>query len=84
MSEPERRQSASQDNTGQLRKGLSPQQIATLDTMHAFGWELKFVRRKLFQPPIPVVFDRKRERFAVVEVDGNINESPGFRIRPTS
>ena len=84
MSEPERRQSASQDSTEQLRNGLSPQQIATLDTMHVFGWELKFVRRKLFQPPIPVVFDRKRERFAVVEGDGNINESPGFSIRPTS
>ncbi len=83
MFEPERRQNASQANTQELRKGLSLQQIATLDTMDAFGWELKFVRRKLFQPPMPVVFDRKRERFAVVEMDGTINESPGFRIRPT-
>ncbi len=83
MPESERRQSANQVDTEQLRKGLSQQQNATLDTMHAFGWELKFVRRKLFQPPIPVVFDRKRERLAVVEVDGNINESPGFQIRQT-
>lgn len=83
MSGPEKRQPANQEDAETLRAGLSPQQVATLDTMKAFGWELRFVRRKLFQPPIPVVFDRRRERFAVVEIDGNINESPGFRIRET-
>jgi hypothetical protein len=65
----------------QLRKGLTSQQLATLETMQQFGWVLQFVRRPLFQPPIPVVFDRKRERYAVVEADGTINENPGFRIR---
>lgn len=81
MYEREKRQRVDEASREELRSGLSPQQIATLDSMHAFGWELRFVRRKLFQPPIPVVFDRKRERFAVVEVDGSINSALGFQIR---
>jgi len=28
-----------------------------------------------------VVFDRGRQRYAVIEEDGSINEDPGFKIR---
>ena len=41
----------------------------------------EFVRRKPFQPPIAVVFDGDRKKFAVLEVDGSLNESPTFEIR---
>ena len=77
----ERRQRVEDATLEELRSGLSPQQVATLDTMHRFGWELRFVRRHLFLPPVPVAFDRSRERFAVVEADGSINDNPGYRIR---
>ena len=39
------------------------------------------MRRKPFQPPVAVVFDGDRKKFAVLELDGSLNESPGFEIR---
>jgi hypothetical protein len=64
-----------------LRRGLTAQQLQTLDTMSHFGWTLCFVRRPMFQPPVPVAFDRNRERFVVVEADGSIDDTPELRIR---
>jgi len=49
--------------------------------LEAFGWELKFIRRPLFQTPVPVVFDSDRKKFAVLEPNGKLNENPGFEIR---
>jgi len=64
-----------------LKAGLTPEQLATLSAMEQFRWSLKFVRRPLFLAPIPVVFDRARQRYAVIELDGSINENPDFDIR---
>lgn len=76
----ERRGDADAD-TRELRRGLTAQQLHTLDTMSHFGWKLCFVRRPMFQPPVPVAFDRNRERFVVVEADGRIDDTPDLRIR---
>jgi hypothetical protein len=64
-----------------LRRLLNNEQRDTLDELERFGWELKFVRRPLFQPLIPVVFDGDRKRYAVLEPDGSLNEHPDFEIR---
>lgn len=64
-----------------LRAGLTPAQLATLDTMAVFGWNLEFVRRPMFLPPQPVAFDRNRQRFVVVDVDGKAEEDASVRIR---
>ncbi len=64
-----------------LRRGLTAQQLQTLDTMAHFGWTLRFVRRPPFHPPVPVAFDRNRERFVVVAPDGSIDDAPDLRIR---
>jgi len=64
-----------------LKRELNDAQLATLNGLEQFGWELKFVRRKPFQPPVPVVFDGDRKHFAVLEADGTLNENPGFEIR---
>ena len=42
----------------ELRAGLTHQQLATLHSMEQFQWELRFVRRPLFDAPIPVLFNR--------------------------
>jgi len=76
----ERRQSPPQDSAA-LRAGLTPEQLKALETLEHFKWTLKFVRRPLFKEPVPVVFDRTGTRWAVLEGDGSINESPGFRLR---
>jgi len=64
-----------------LRRELNEVQILTLAGLENFGWELKFVRRPLFQTPVPVVFDSDRKKYAVLEADGTLNENPGFKIR---
>ncbi|MEN1972739.1 hypothetical protein WCE34_10475 [Luteimonas sp. MJ204] len=65
----------------ELRKGLTPAQLKALETLEHFQWTLRFVRRPLFRDPIPVVFNRDGQRWAVLEADGGINESPGFQLR---
>ena len=64
-----------------LKRDLNDAQLSTLQGLEQFGWELKFVRRKPFQTPIAVVFDGDRKNFAVLELDGRLNENPGFEIR---
>jgi hypothetical protein len=64
-----------------LKRDLNEAQRTTLMGLEQFGWELKFVRRKPFQPSVAVVFDGDRKHFAVLEPDGTLNESPGFEIR---
>lgn len=64
-----------------LRAGLTPAQLRALDTLEHFQWTLKFVRRPMFQDPVPVVVDRSGARHAVLLADGSLGESPGFRIR---
>lgn len=77
-----RAQQAVEDDAAKLREGLTPQQLITLRTMEEFGWTLRFVRRPMFLAPIPVLFPRDGQRFAVLEADGSFNEQPGFKIRP--
>lgn len=76
----ERRKDAER-NRRELRIDLNPAQSETLAALERFGWELKFVRRPLFQPSIPVVFDGDRKTFAILETDGKLNEHPPFEIR---
>jgi hypothetical protein len=75
----ERRREASE--AAALRAGLTPAQLKALVTLEHFHWALKFVRRPMFQDPIPVVFDRSGTRFAVLEADGTLNENSGLRLR---
>jgi len=65
-----------------LERLLNSAQIQTLRNLEHFGWELKFVRKPLFQPSVPIIFDADRKHFAVIEEDGTLNENPPFKIRP--
>jgi hypothetical protein len=64
-----------------LRAGLTPEQLRTVETMEAFQWRLAFVRRPLFRDPIPVMFDRGDTRFVVVQADGTLDENPTLKLR---
>ena len=76
----ERRKDADR-NKCELRAELNDAQLETLNGLERFGWELKFIRRPLFQASIPVVFDGDRSTYAVLEADGKLNEHPPFDIR---
>lgn len=78
---PERRTGASKMDDATLLAGLTPEQQATIQTMEAFHWHLKFVRRPLFKIPIPVLFNRAGDRYVVVREDGTIDENPSLKLR---
>ncbi|MFL6592833.1 MAG: hypothetical protein ACJ8GK_09030 [Luteimonas sp.] len=75
------RRNGEEEDAARLRGLLNDHQRSTLVELEHFGWALKFVRRPLFQPPIPVVVDADRKRFAVLQTDGSLNDQPGFDIR---
>ena len=81
MNEKKERRHNAQALHATLKRELNEAQKLTLSGLERFGWELKFVRRPLFQAPIPIVFDGDRKTFAVLEADGTLNENPGFVIR---
>jgi hypothetical protein len=70
-----------QEDARALREGLTAAQLQALETLEHFHWTLEFVRRPMFQDPVPVVIDRYGERYAVLRADGSLDESPGFPIR---
>lgn len=78
---PERRKGAPKMDDATLLAGLTPAQQATIETMEAFHWRLKFVRRPLFKTPIPVLFNREGDRYVVVNEDGTIDEEPTLTLR---
>ena len=82
MSGPERRRSLTAQDQVTLRAGLTPAQLDALATLEHFSWTLRFVRRPMFQAPVPILFSPDGQRFVVLEADGAINENPGFKIRP--
>ncbi len=77
---PERRRLAAPD-PAVLRAGLTPAQLVTLEALEIFKWRLAFVRRPLFQTPIPVVFDAEGVRHVVILEDGTLDEHPTLKLR---
>jgi hypothetical protein len=64
-----------------LRQVLTPAQAKTLEEITHLGWHLKFVRRPLFQDPIPVVSNAKNDQVGMLDPDGKICIDTEFKIR---
>ncbi len=64
-----------------LEDWLSQDQLDALNQIRNFGWELKFIRRPVFQDPIVVVICSDGNKVGVLEKDGKINMNPGITIR---
>ena len=64
-----------------LKSELNPDQKETLGELEKFGWELRFVRHDPEQRPVPVIFDAEREKFAVLDQDGKLDENAFINIR---
>ena len=64
-----------------LRAQLNEDQKMALGELERFGWELRFIRRPLFQEAIPIVADGDRKSFSVLMPDGSLEAQPRIKIR---
>lgn len=64
-----------------VEKYLNEDQQAQLQTLEKFGWNIKFIRRPLFQEPVVIVVNPSVNSIAVVENDGRLNQQPGIELR---
>ncbi len=60
---------------------LNPVQVVTLRQIEGFGWRLQFIRRPLFQDPVPVVIDADGKKIGILEEDGRLNIEPDIKFR---
>jgi hypothetical protein len=49
--------------------------------MEEYGWELKFIRRPLFQDILPVLFHPDNNQTGVLEDDGTLNMQRDINVR---
>ena len=64
-----------------LNAVLTRDQSVALRKVENFGWTLAFVRQPLFETAIAVVASPDRQRYAVLESDGELNMNPQIVIR---
>lgn len=64
-----------------LEEVLNGDQLMTLRQIERFGWRLAFIRRPVFQEPIPVVVTGDNEKIGVLEEDGRLNMNPSIKLR---
>ena len=65
----------------ELKKELNESQLATLESLEPFGWQIKFIRRPKNSPKIAVVFDNNSLSYGEIEIDGTLNEKHNFSVR---
>jgi len=61
---------------------LNKAQIATIDKMERFGWQLFFIRRPLFQEVITIMHFIETGETALIEEDGTFNRAHQVYVRP--
>ena len=64
-----------------LEKYLNHLQMTTLLFLKALGWKLWFVRRALFQPVMPVLWDPSGKFTAIIEENGKYDVDHGIAFR---
>jgi hypothetical protein len=64
-----------------LEEVLNEMQMLALHKIEGFGWQLRFVRKPLFQEPVPVVFSAEGDKIGVLEEDGRINMEADIQVR---
>ena len=63
---------------------LNDFQLMALRRIEGFGWELRFVRRPVFQTPTAVVFSLDGEKIGVLGEDARTNMESEIKIRKPS
>lgn len=63
------------------QKYLNDAQLSELRTIESFGWQIKFIRRPLFQDVEIVVANPEGNAVGLLEEDGTLNHNPDIIIR---
>ena len=61
-----------------LKREINGAQLATLNTLERFGWDIKFVRRSAGGETLVVLHDPDTRKYAVLQPDGELDENPVF------
>lgn len=80
MNEAQDRRRAEKERSSALKRQLNDAQLATLNTLERFGWEIKFIRREA-EGRIAVLFDPDVRKYAVLGEDGVLDETPRITFR---
>jgi len=65
-----------------LKREINGAQLATLNTLERFGWNIQFIRRELGAAPLVVLHDPDTRKCAVLDSHGELDENPvRYRFR---
>ena len=56
-----------------VKEMLNEEQMIALRKIEGYGWQLRFVRRPLFQAVVPVVVSGKGDQIGILEEDGRLD-----------
>ena len=74
------RRNAEKERSAALKRQLNDAQLATLNTLERFGWEIKFIRHAP-AGKLSVLFDPDTRKYAVLGEDGELDENPKITFR---
>lgn len=80
MNEARERRSAEKERSAVLKRQLNDAQLATLNTLERFGWEIKFIRRTP-EGKLSVLYDPDTRKYAVLAENGELDENPKGSFR---
>ena len=80
MNESEDRRRAEKERSSALKRQLNDAQLATLNTLERFGWEIKFIRSTP-EGRMPVLYDPDVRKYAILREDGELDETPRITFR---
>ena len=60
---------------------LTTEQLSSLRKIEGFGWQLKFIRRPLFQKAVAVVVNPEGTAIGILEEDGKVNLDTDIVLR---
>jgi hypothetical protein len=59
-----------------LKREITGAQLATLNTLERFGWNIRFLRRTHDGGPLAVLHDPDTRKYALLDADGELDENP--------
>jgi hypothetical protein len=80
MNDAANRRKAARELSASLKRQLNDAQLATLNTLERFGWEIKFIRR-LPSGNMVVLFDPDAKKYAILGEQGDLDENPKIVFR---